>query len=105
MPTYLVERVIPPAFDIGDPAAVALHSRWAADAYRAVGIAWFGGVATDKGKMYSLVVADGVDDIARYCASLGIAEADFKISEVTATMGPHVAMARTDPRYRPPRIL
>jgi hypothetical protein len=103
VPTYLVERVIPPAFDIEDPTAVALHSRWAADAYRTAGIAWFGGVATDKGNMYSLVVADGVDDISRYCASLGIAKADFKISEVKASIGPHVAMARTDPRYRPPR--
>ena len=105
MPTYLVERLIPPAFDIEDPTAVALHSRWAADAYQRAGIAWFGGVATDNGKMYSLLVADGVDDICRYCASLGIAESDFKISEVTAIMGPHVAMARTDPRYRAPRAL
>ena len=54
--------------------------------------------------MYSLVVADGADDIARYCASLGIAESEFKISEARAMMGPHVAMARNDPRYRPPRL-
>ena len=33
MATYLVERVIPPALDIADPDVVALHSRWAADAY------------------------------------------------------------------------
>ena len=103
MPTYLVERVIPPAFDIADPEVVALHSRWAADAYRAAGIAWLGGVATDKGNMFSLVVADGAADVARYCASLGIAETEFKVSEVKTAMGPHIAMARTDPRYRPPR--
>jgi hypothetical protein len=53
--------------------------------------------------MFSLVVADSAGDIARYCASLGIAEADYKVSEVKAAMGPHVAMARTDPRFRPPR--
>jgi hypothetical protein len=103
VPTFLVERVIPPAFDIADPAVVALHSRWAADAYQAAGIAWLGGVATDKGNMFSLVVADSAGDIARCCASLGIAEADYKVSEVKAAMGPHVAMARTDPRFRPPR--
>ena len=103
MPTYLVERVIPPAFDIEDPAAVALHSRWAADGYQAAGIVWLGGVATDGGNMFSVVVANGVDDIARYCAALGIAEAEFKVSEVKAKLGPHVAMPRTDARYRPPR--
>ena len=103
MPTYLVERVIPPALDIADPDVVALHSRWAADAYQAAGIAWLGGVATDTGTMFSVVVADSVADIARYCRSLGIADAEYKVSEVKATMGPHIAMARTDPRYRPPR--
>jgi len=103
VPTYLVERVIPPAFDIEDPAAVALHSRWAADAYQAAGIVWLGGVATDRGNMFSVVVANGVEDITRYCAALGIAEVEFKVSEVRAMLGPHVAMARTDARYRPPR--
>jgi hypothetical protein len=103
VPTYLVERAIPPAFDIAKPDVVALHSRWAADAYQAAGIAWLGGVATDKGNMFSVVVADSIDSIARYCASLGIAEADYKVSEVKAMMGPHIAMARTDSRYRPPR--
>lgn len=103
MPTYLVERVIPPAFEISNPEIVALHSRWAADAYQAAGIAWLGGVATDNGNMYSLVVADGPGDIARYCRSLGIADTEYKVSEVKTAMGPHIAMARTDPRYRPPR--
>ncbi len=103
MPTFVLERVIPPAFNIADPEIVALHSRWAADAYQAAGIAWLGGVATDKGNMYSLVVADSAEDIARYCASLGIAESEFKVSEVKTAMGPHMAMARSDPRYRPPR--
>ena len=103
MPTFVLERVIPPAFDIADPDVVALHSRWAADAYQAAGIAWLGGVATDKGNMYSLVVADSIADIERYCASLGIAEAEFKISEVKTMIGPHLAMARSDPRYRAPR--
>ncbi len=103
MPTFVLERVIPPAFDIADPGVVALHSRWAADAYQAAGIAWLGGVATDKGNMYSLVVADSVEDIERYCASLGIKDTEFKVSEVRAMMGPQVAMPRTDPRYRAPR--
>jgi hypothetical protein len=103
VPTFVLERVIPPALDIADPDNVALHSRWAADAYHAAGIAWLGGVATDKGNMYSLVVADSAEDIARYCASLGIAESEFKVSEAKATLGPQAAMSRTDPRYRAPR--
>jgi hypothetical protein len=103
MPTFVLERVIPPTFDIADPGIVALHSRWAADAYQAAGIVWLGGVATDKGNMYSLVVADSVDDVRRYCASLGVKEGEFKVSEVRANLGPQVAMSRTDPRYRAPR--
>ena len=103
MPTFLLERVIPAALNVADPEDVALHSRWAADAYQAAGIAWLGGVATDKGNMYSLVVADSAEDIARYCASLGIAQADYTCSQVMTPMGPSVAMGRTDPRYRPMR--
>jgi len=104
VPTYIVERVIPPAFDISSPDQVALHSRWATDAYAATGVVWLGGVATDKGNMYSLVVADDVDAIKRYCVSLGIAEADYKISEVRTMVGPQMAMARSDPRYRAPKL-
>ena len=103
MPTFVLERVIPATFDIADPDVVALHSRWAADAYQAAGIAWLGGVATDRGSMYSLVVADSIADIERYCRSLGVADSEFKVSEVKAMIGPHIAMARSDPRYRPPR--
>jgi hypothetical protein len=103
VPTFVLERVIPPAFDITDPGVVALHSRWAADAYQAAAIVWLGGVATDKGNMYSLVVADSVDDVHRYCAVLGLKESEFKVSEVLASLGPQVAMSRTDPRYRAPR--
>ena len=55
--------------------------------------------------MYSLVVADDVDAIKRYCASLGIQEADYKVSEVRTPVDPHMAMSRKDPRYRAPRGL
>jgi hypothetical protein len=103
MPTFVLERVIPAAVDIANPEVAALHSRWAADAYQAAGIAWLGGVVTDKGNMYSLVVADSAEDIRRYCAALGVAESEFKLSEVAATLGPQVAMARSDPRYRAQR--
>jgi hypothetical protein len=103
VPTFVLERVIPPAFDMAAPDVAALHSRWAADAYQAAGIVWLGGVATDKGNMYSLVVADSADDVRRYCASIGVQESEFKVSEVRANLGPQVAMSRTDPRYRAPR--
>jgi len=102
MSTFVLERVIPPAFDISSPDQLALHSRWATDAYQASGIVWLGGVATDKGNMYSLIVADSVDDVHRYCALLGLKESEFKVSEVRANLGPRVAMSRTDPRYRAP---
>jgi hypothetical protein len=102
VPTFVLERIIPPSFDIADPDVVALHSRWAMDAYQAAGIVWLGGVATDKSNMYSLVVADSADEVRRYCALLGIAESDFRVSEVRANLGPQVAMSRDDRRYRPP---
>ena len=101
MPTYFVERVIPPAFDVHSPDQIALHTRWATDAYQAAGITWLGGVATDAGTMYSLVVADSDSDIERYCASIGVAKGDFKVRKVIAALGPFAAMARDDPRYRP----
>ena len=104
MPTFLLERIIPPALNIADPDNVALHSRWAADAYHAAGIVWLGGVATDQGRMYSLVVADSAQDVKRYCAALHIAEADYALAEVVTPLGPQVAMARSDPRFRPPRL-
>jgi hypothetical protein len=101
MPTYFVERAIPPAFDVRDPNQVALHTRWAADAYQAAGITWLGGVATDAGTMYGLVVAESDSDIERYCASIGVAKQEFKVRKVIAALGPFTAMAKDDPRYRP----
>jgi hypothetical protein len=101
MPIFVLERVTPPTFDVGDPNQVALHSRWAADAYAAAGIVWLGGVAVHDGRMYSLIVAESVDDVERYCRSIGIERSAFKVSEVIATLGPHSALSRNDPRYRP----
>jgi hypothetical protein len=100
MPTFLLERVTPPAFDVRNPDQVALHSRWALEAYQAAGLSWLGAVATDGGKMLGLVVADDAAQIHGYCKSLGIAEADYKLSEVIASIGPHMAMSKSDPRYR-----
>jgi hypothetical protein len=102
MPTFVLERVTPPNFQVADPDQVALHSRWAADAYLAAGIVWLGGVATD-GNMDSLVVADGDEDIRRYCRSLGVVEENYFIHRVVNALGPDVAMSRDDPRYRPQR--
>jgi hypothetical protein len=101
MPTFLLERVIPLAFNINDPDQVALHSRWALDAYQAAGISWLGGVATDGGKMFGLVVADNADAVHSYCKSIGVGTDDYKLSGVVTSIGPHMALDRTDPRYRP----
>jgi hypothetical protein len=101
VPTYLLERVVPRALDVRDPDQIALHTRWAADAYQAAGITWLGGVATDKGTMYGLIVAESDSDIDRYCASIGVGKDEFKVRKVIAALGPFTAMPKNDPRYRP----
>ena len=87
MKTFLVERTIPPAFRYEDPAVLAQHSRWAADAYLAVGAFWLGGVITDQG-MFGLVCAESEDVIHEYCRRLAIGEDQVKIRTVLGTTGP-----------------
>ena len=103
MQVFFIERAIPPAFDTTNPDQVALHSRWATDAYLAAGIVWYGGIIAG-GKMYSLVAADGADVIERYRLSLGIALEDMVVCKVDTLLGPAAAMAHSDPRFRPPRL-
>jgi hypothetical protein len=92
METYLVERTVPPTFRFEDPATLALHARWATDAYRKVGAFWLGGVITDSG-MFSLVAVEQADDLVRYAGSLGIAEQDFTLRRVLRQIGPSFAKA------------
>jgi hypothetical protein len=101
MLTYLVERTIPPSFDPADTDQVALHARWAVDAYREVGAFWLGGVVTED-RMFSLVTAEAEDDLRRYCKSLGIADQDVTLRRVVRPLGPYFAMSRDDARFRPP---
>ena len=61
METFLLERSIPPRFDPSDADQVALHARWALDAYREVGAVWLGGVVTED-RMFSLVTAEQAAD-------------------------------------------
>jgi len=93
MQTYLVERVIPPAFTHEDPAVVALHARWAVDAYKAVGAFWLGGVVTDNG-MFSLVTAEQEADLVEYGRSLGIPAGDMVLRRVIRPLGPFFAQPR-----------
>jgi hypothetical protein len=103
MQTFLVERAIPPAFHVEDPAEVAMHARWAVDAYRAVGAFWIGGVVTED-RMWSLVTAEAADDLARYCKSLGIADKDVVVRRVVRPIGPFFAAPRGSVRpMRAPR--
>ena len=102
MLTFLVERTIPPLFDTTDPDQVALHARWAVDAYREVGAFWLGGLVTED-RMYSLVTAERKDDLERYGRSLGIAPSDLTIRQALRPLGPFFALAQGDPRYRPQR--
>lgn len=101
MLTYLMERTIPPRFDTTDPNQVALHARWATDAYREVGAFWLGGVVTED-RMFSLVTAEAEGDLRRYCESLGIADQEVTLRRVLRPLGPYFAMARDDARFRPP---
>ena len=94
MKTFLVERTIPPAFRHEDPEIVALHARWAVDAYRKVGAMWLGGVVTDNG-MFSLVTAEHEDDLHEYARSLGIAETDMLLRRVIRPLGPFYAKAQS----------
>jgi hypothetical protein len=90
MLTYLVERTIPPSFRTEDPETVALHARWAVDAYRKVGAFWLGGVITDNG-MFSVVAVEQEDDLRRYARSLGIADQDITLRRVIRPIGPSYA--------------
>ena len=101
MQTFLVERTIPPRFDVADPDQVALHARWAVDAYREVGAFWLGGLVTED-RLFSLVSAEQEADLRRYCASLGIADEDVLLRRVVRPLGPFFAMPRGDPRFREP---
>lgn len=94
MLTFLIERKIPAAFRTDDPANVALHARWAVDAYKAVGAFWLGGVVTDDG-MFSLVTAERQEDILQYGRSLGFPEGDTILRRVIRPLGPYFAQART----------
>ena len=105
MPTFILERVVPAGFDASDEEQVALHSRWAADAYAATGIVWLGGVATER-TMYSLIVSDSARLVHRYCTYLGLGPDDYIVRPVVGVLGPFVAMSTADPRFRPPaRVL
>jgi hypothetical protein len=100
METYLIQRTIPAALKVEDPENVALHCRWAADAYHGIGAHWLGGVVTEDA-MFSLVAAERAQDLTRYWASLGIAEADVVLRRVVRPLGPSFAGPRTrEPQLR-----
>ena len=101
MQTFILERSIPPRFDPSNADQVALHARWALDAYREAGAVWLGGVVTED-RMFSLVTAEHAADIEGYWRSLGIADSDAKLHKAVRPLGPFLAMARTDPRFRAP---
>lgn len=101
MLTFMTERPIPPRFDVADPENVALHARWAVDAYRQVGAFWLGGVVTEDA-MFSLVCAEGAEDLQTYRRSLGIAEEDMRVRRVVRPLGPYFALPQGDVRYRLP---
>ena len=94
MQTFLVERTVPPALGREDADALALHARWAADAYRKVGAFWLGGVITDAG-MFSAVVVEREQDLHDYRRVLGIAQGDMVLRRIVRTIGPWAAGAQS----------
>jgi hypothetical protein len=101
MPSFLIERTLPPQFDVADPDQVALHARWALDAYGEVRATWLGGVVTEDA-MFSLVVAEDAADLQRYRRSLGIDDQDMRVRRIVRPIGPFLAMSRRDERFRAP---
>lgn len=92
MLTFLVERKIPAAFRADDPQNVALHARWAVDAYKQVGAFWIGGVVTDDG-MFSLVTAEREADLHAYGRLLGFPDGDMTLRRIIRPLGPYFAQA------------
>ena len=92
MQTFMMQRTIPPRFDTSDPDQVALHARWAVDAYREVGAFWLGGVITDNG-MFSLVTAEREDAVHEYGRRLGFPPGDMVLRRVIRANGPFFAQA------------
>jgi hypothetical protein len=90
MQTFLVERTVPAAFRHEDPDTLALHARWATDAYKVVGAFWHGGVVTDAA-MWSLVSAESEADLARYAHALNIAAGEIAVRRVVRAIGPYFA--------------
>ena len=93
MLTFLVERRIPAAFRTDDPENVALHARWAVDAYKKVGAFWLGGLVTDNG-MFSLVTVEQEADLLQYGRDLGFPEGDMVLRRVIRPLGPFFAQPR-----------
>ena len=93
MLTFLVERRVPEGFRHEEPETVALHARWAVDAYKKVGAFWMGGVITDNG-MFSLVSAEQEEDLQRYGRSLNFAPGDMVLRRVIRPIGPFAAQPR-----------
>lgn len=100
MQTFMIERTISPLFDTKNADHAALHSRWATDAYTAVGAHWYGAVVAG-GKMFGLVAAEDEAALRRYCELLGILPDEIVIRRVDTFLGPSVAMAKDNPLYRP----
>jgi hypothetical protein len=93
MDTFLVERTRPPHLRPDDPADVAMHCRWAADAYRQAGAFWLGGVVLED-RMLSLAAAEQADDLRAYARTLGIPDDDMSLRRVVRFLGPSLAGPR-----------
>ncbi len=101
MPTFVVERTIPALMRVADRDNIALHCRWAKDAYHQVGASWLGGVITED-RMFSLVVAEQAEDLRAFARGLRIADQDITLRQVVQPLGPFLALPLDDPQYRPP---
>jgi hypothetical protein len=88
----LMERDLPPGFDIGDDMQAAWHARIAVDAAAAMGgrMHWLCTYATEDRKLFGLVVVEDEQVIADWSKRAGVA-AGIKVHKVVRVLDPAMA--------------
>jgi hypothetical protein len=88
----LIERDLPPNFDVTDDAQAARHARIALDAIIATQgkMHWLSTYATDDRKLFGLVVVENEQVIDAYVKNAGIG-GNVKIHRVLRTLDPALA--------------
>ena len=88
----LMERDLPPGFDVTDDAQAAWHARIAVDAVAASGgrMHWLCTYATEDRKLFGLVVVEDESVIADYVRRAGVS-GGVKVHRVLRVLDPSLA--------------